>query len=92
MLGKNNTDFLSRDWKKLEADPMIGAKEHWSDAYYQEVVDYGNSLEHKDEDVTQVSDVDAGKLDTFKLTKYSKVDNENILNQLFMLEDYSVEE
>lgn len=46
-----STDFIKRDWEKLQKDPMINAKEHWSDAYYQEVIDFGKELnkegEHK---------------------------------------------
>lgn len=36
-----SNEFLKRDWEKLKNDPMVGAKEHWSDAYYQEVAEYG---------------------------------------------------
>ena len=45
--GNKNTiggrNYLQRDYQKLKNDPMIGAKEHWSDAYAQEVRDYGKS-------------------------------------------------
>ena len=44
--GKTSTpnEFLKRDYEKLKNDPMIGAKEHWSDAYYNEVEEYGKEL------------------------------------------------
>lgn len=45
-------------------------------------------MEEKDEDVTQVSDVDAGKIDVFKSKNINLEDEKDILNQLFMLEDY----
>lgn len=45
---KKPSEFLARDWKKLQDDPQIGAKEHWSDAYFHEVEEYGKSKSKDD--------------------------------------------
>lgn len=52
-------NFIKNDWEKLQKDPMINAKEHWSDAYYQEVIDFGKSLkEESTSDRYQVREFD----------------------------------
>lgn len=38
-------DYLKRDWEKLQKEPLVYAREHWSDAYTKEVQDYGKSLQ-----------------------------------------------
>ncbi len=58
----NKVNHVAEDWERLQKDPMINAKEHWSDAYYFEVLDYGKSLEkgfYSESVITE--DVDTGK-------------------------------
>lgn len=50
------TNFIKRDWEKLQKDPMINVKEHWSDAYYQEVIDFGKELKEAEEEEVQTEE------------------------------------
>ncbi len=58
----NKANHVAEDWERLQKDPMISAREHWSDAYYFEVLEYGESLEKSPySESAMTEDVDTGK-------------------------------
>lgn len=63
----NKANHVAEDWERLQKDPMISAREHWSDAYYFEVLEYGESLEKGPYSESAITE--AIKRHNFKVTK-----------------------